>query len=122
MDNLTNNVTELSEIQNLMLSEYNYTVLTSRIFKLESENVALRNDIHNFTQEMEDLTDDIESLKDEPDDFMPLGGFVFGLLGILIAIVAVILATRKSESEKPPEEKDEFEEDKDRGDQEDTDI
>ena len=57
--------------------------------------------------------------KEEPDDFVTMGGFVFGILGILIAIVAVILATRKSDSQKPsieeekPENETSSEEDSD---------
>lgn len=126
LDELTTNVTELSEIQDLidqttqniiylnaniteikstMPSEYDDTDLTTRVFQLESENAVLSNDIQNLTDEIENLKED----KEEPDDFVPLGGFVFGILGILIAVIAVILATRKSQPEKPQEENAESE-------------
>jgi hypothetical protein len=130
---LTTNVTELSEIQNLIDQttqdilylneniteikntiplEYDDTALTTRVFQLESENAALSNDIQNLTKE-------IENLKDEPDDFVPLGAFILGILGILIALMAVILATRKREPERLDEEKEGSEEDENSASEED---
>jgi predicted nuclease with TOPRIM domain len=127
LDDLTTNVTELTvledlisqttqeiqyldenitEIRNTLPSEYDDTTVTTRIFQLESENAALNNDIHNLTEKIENL----ENEMDEPEDFIPLGAFVMGILGILIAIIAVALATRKREPEKPSEAKDEAEE------------
>lgn len=137
LDDLNTNVTELSEIQNLinqttqdilylnenitdikntMPSEYDDAALMSRVFQLESDNAALSNQIQNLTEEMDNLKDD----KDETDDFVPLGAFVLGILGILIAIMAVILATRKTEPKKPGAEIDELEEDEEKVNEEDS--
>jgi predicted nuclease with TOPRIM domain len=138
LNDLTTNVTELSEIQNLIdqttqdilylneniteikntiPSEYDDTALTTRVFQLESENAALSDQIQNLTDEMYNLKED----QDEPGNFVALGAFVFGILGILIAIVAVILATKKSESERSNKEKDESEGDEDKASEEDSD-
>jgi prefoldin subunit 5 len=126
MENLTNNVTELSKIQvqinkttqdihnlnqniteikNTMPSEYDDTILTNRVFQLESENAALSLEIENLTTEIEKLKD----AQDEQDDPVAYGGFVFSILAILIAVVAIILATRKLGEQAPSPDKEESE-------------
>lgn len=134
MENLTTNVTELSEIQvqineitqdinnlnenitvikSTMPSEYDDTILTNRVFQLESENTVLNAEIENLTTEIENLNEEIEKLKDdkdEPDNYVTFGALILGIVGILIATIAIILVSKKSGSQTPPIDKEEPEE------------
>ncbi|UCE36414.1 MAG: hypothetical protein JSW00_12940 [Thermoplasmata archaeon] len=86
LENLTTNVTELSEIQyqidittqhinnlsqniteikNSMPSEYDDTSLVNQVFLLESENIKLRNEINNLSSEIGNLTLENTNLNNE---------------------------------------------------------
>lgn len=124
MDRLTSNVTELNQLQELvgqleqdtlslqeyiseiegnLPSEYNDTALNTRVLQLESENAALEKDI-------QELTKKVESLEDEPEDFPALGAYTVGILGILIAIIALVMASRKTGAGMSHNEKKDVEE------------
>jgi len=84
--------------------------LDSRVFQLESENVALKFEVTNLTMEIENLTQEIEKLKDdqdEPDDSVVFGAYILGILGIILALVAIILISKKSGSRQTPTKKEE---------------
>jgi chaperonin cofactor prefoldin len=118
INNLNQNITE---IKNTMPSEYNDTILANKVFQLESENAALRLEIENHTKDIENLTTEMETLEStekeiiiekQPDNNLVYAALGSGILGIIIALVAIILASRKLGSKEPSTTKEEPEDKK----------
>jgi hypothetical protein len=107
INNLNENITE---IKNTMPSEYDETTLVNRIIQLESENNNLKSEIFNNTAEIELLTSELEKIKTtdkekviekEADNTVSYSAILLGILGIVIAILAITLLFKKLG--KPPE-------------------
>jgi len=90
--------------------------LNNSILLLESENVALKLEIENLTTKIENLTLELEILKNtekekiiekQPDNSLVYGAFILGILGIIIALVAIFLISKKLGSQKSSIEKEE---------------
>lgn len=94
-----NNLT--SESDNLTLE---ITNLDNRIIQLESENTALYYDIENLSTYIEELKD----AQNEPDDIVIYGAFLLGIIGVLIAVSAIIIISRKLGSQELVSKKEEF--------------
>ncbi len=121
IENLTLEIENLtSEIENLTsdLEDIDY-----RLYELESENAALRIEIENFTSKIENLTLKIENLTSEietlkttereriiekqPDNSLVYAALILGILGIIIALVAIIMLSKKLGSHPRSREKEE---------------
>lgn len=129
INNLNNSITELNLTQDEilenitnLLATYNqlnesfvsfideFENLDPRFLQLESENAALKLEVTNLKMEIENLTQEIEKLKDdqdEPDDSVVFGAYILGILGIILALVAIILISKKSGPRQTPPEKEE---------------
>jgi prefoldin subunit 5 len=90
--------------------------LNSCVYQLESENDALKFEVGNLTMELENLTAEIETIKSterekiiekQPDNSLVYGAFILGILGIIIALVAIVLASKKLGSQTPPIDREE---------------
>jgi hypothetical protein len=117
LQNQINNLSQdITEIKNTMPSEYNDTILANQVFQLDSENAALRLEIENLTKDIENLTTEIETLEStekeiiiekDPDNNLVYAALGSGILGIIIALVAIILASRKLGEKEPSKIKEE---------------
>jgi predicted nuclease with TOPRIM domain len=99
LEHFENRVFQL-ESENLTLE---ITNLDNRIQQLEIENTVLYNKIENLTAEIEELKDD----DDEPDDIVVYGAFLLGIFGVLIAFTAIILISKKLGSQELTPKKEE---------------
>jgi hypothetical protein len=99
IENLTSDL-EYFENRVFQLESENLTLeitrLDNRILQLESENTALNNEIENLTTEIDELKD----VDDEPDDIIIYGAFLLGIFGVLIAFTAIILISKKLGSQE----------------------
>jgi hypothetical protein len=107
INNLNTNITE---IKNTMPAEYDETVLQNRIIQLELENTILKNEIFNNTAEIELITSELEKIKTtdnekviekKADNTISYSAILLGILGIVIAVLAIGLLFKKMG--KPPE-------------------
>jgi predicted nucleic acid-binding Zn-ribbon protein len=107
INNLNENITE---IKTTMPSEYDDIKLVNRIIQLESENSNLKTEILNNTAEIELLTSELEKIKTtdkekviekKADNTIGYSAILVGILGIVIAILAIALLFKKIG--KPPE-------------------
>jgi uncharacterized coiled-coil DUF342 family protein len=116
--NMLNN--NLTDLQNSLPSDYNETSLMTRVFQLETENsdlntelvklnsdlnaeiTKLNGDIANLTSELENIdpTEKERIIEKEPDNSMVFTAVIIGIIGIVIAIIAVALIFTRAK--KPP--------------------
>ena len=136
INELNNTINELNQTQDILenvtnlLATYNQLnesftnfideieTLNTRVLQLETENAALKLDVENLTTEIINLTSEIENIKStereriiekQPDNALVYAAFISGILGIILALVAIILISKKSGSQKPSTEDEESE-------------
>jgi prefoldin subunit 5 len=87
-----------------------------RIFTLETENTALKHEIENLTSEIGNLTLEVEEIKDlekekiierKPDNVLVYAALIPGILGVVIAIGAMVLFSKRMGSDGPSKGKEE---------------
>jgi uncharacterized coiled-coil protein SlyX len=113
-EKIQDNLTNLSEAYNQLNQSFMNFVdeienLDNRILQLEIKNAALENNIANNTAEIETLksTEKEKTIEKQPDNTLVLGALVLGIIGIILALVAIMLISKKSGGKiVPPEKKD----------------
>jgi uncharacterized coiled-coil DUF342 family protein len=133
-EDITNLKTNLTGLSESIPDAYDDTNLQNKILTLESENAKLKNDMLNQTTEIDNLnteinilnTDlnnlklDLNELKEHDDDededkdgaedisTLAYGGIGLGILGVILALVAIaMLLKKKSPPMMPPETQEE---------------
>ncbi|UCE37413.1 MAG: hypothetical protein JSW00_18465 [Thermoplasmata archaeon] len=83
--------------------------LNNSMLQLESENAELWLEINNLTKEIEILesTEKETIIEKDPDNNLVYTAMGSGILGIIVALVAIILASRKLGSKEPTKTKGE---------------
>jgi uncharacterized coiled-coil DUF342 family protein len=113
LDQTNNDLNELNnslaQLQDSMAIGFNDTALKNRIKALESENADLRIEINDLISTIDDLKehdDDENKDEDGAEDVSTLayGGLGLGILGVVIALVAIgMLLKKKKPPKEPPE-------------------
>ncbi|MCK5562129.1 MAG: hypothetical protein KAJ51_16135, partial [Thermoplasmata archaeon] len=119
ISNLTTNVTELLEIQdqidettlninnlnenvtaikNTMPTAYNDTNLMEELQQVKSENIMLNQELDNLTTEVENLkgVEKERVIEKEADNSGVYGAIIFGIIGIIIALIALALIFKRT--------------------------
>ena len=106
IENINTNITVLKES---IPNEYNDSSLINRIFQLESENSLLKNQLNNLTSEIDNLNKTVDERRTESkedDDVVAYAAMVLGILGVIIAILALFLGfKRQIQSTQPSDER-----------------
>jgi len=119
-DEILENVTNLSISYNQLNESFDSFIeeietLNTRILQLESENAVLNNEMGNLILDIENLTSEIENIKSiekeriiekQPDNSLVYAAFISGILGIILALLAIILISKKSGPKQTPTEKE----------------
>ncbi|UCE36670.1 MAG: hypothetical protein JSW00_14300 [Thermoplasmata archaeon] len=97
--NYTPSVYNHDELQNQINN------LNNSVLQLESENAALKEEIQNLTTEIEIL----KSTEKQPDNNLVYTAIILGILGIILALAALISISKKFGSQEPSTAKEESE-------------
>jgi chaperonin cofactor prefoldin len=85
--------------------------LKNDIFQLESKNSAFMNEIEDLTLEIENLKDNEKEkiIDKQRDNSLVYGAFIIGILGIILALIAIGLISKRLNQLSSSTEKEELE-------------
>jgi hypothetical protein len=112
IENITNLYSAYNQLNDSFANFFTeIAYLNNSVFQLESENTILKEEIQNLTTRVDNLesTEKEIIIEKDPDNKLVYAALGSGILGIIIALVAIILISRKLKSQEPSNIKEESE-------------